>query len=95
MDNASRTSAYDDYGQGLFGNGYHPHPIGPGSKEPMVIVNGQYRNMIGWQSPDRSLAPSPQPGAGVGVRLGKQRNGKYVIGIDWDHDDLAKGPSSS
>jgi hypothetical protein len=88
MDSAI-TSAYDDYGQKLFENGYHAHPIGPGTKEPQVIVNGQYRNMIGWQSPDRSKAPSPQPGAGVGVRLGLQRNGKYQIGIDWDHDELA------
>jgi hypothetical protein len=55
----------------------------------MVCVNGEYKEIVGWTQPDRRMAPSPQPGAGVGVRLGKQRNGKYVVGIDWDHDELA------
>src|SRR5262249_5018162 len=32
---------------------------------------------------------SPQPGAGVGVRLGKQTDGSYLIAIDWDSEDAA------
>jgi hypothetical protein len=82
-------SAYDTCRLGLVANGYHPHPIGPGSKKPMVVVSGEYREMHAWQSPDRGLAPSPQPGAGVGVRLGLQRGSTYLVALDWDDDDLA------
>jgi hypothetical protein len=83
-------SAYDDNRLELIANGYHPHPIGPRSKKPMVIVDGEYREMVQWQSPDRGLAPSPQPGAGIGVRLGLQRNGVYLVALDWDDDKLSQ-----
>src|SRR5262249_52218772 len=69
--------------------GYHPHPIGPGTKKPMVIVDGEYREMVQWQSPNRSIAPSPQPGAGVGARLGPQCDGTWLVAFDWDDDDVA------
>ncbi len=83
------TSAYDDYRSALVGNGYTPHPIGPGTKKPMVIVDGEYKEIVAWQLPDRSMAPSPQPGAGVGVRLGLQRSGVYLVALDWDDEDVA------
>jgi hypothetical protein len=82
-------NAYDDHRGKLFENGYAPHPIGPGTKKPMVIVEGEYKEMMQWQVPGRTMAPSPQPGAGVGVRLGLQRNGLWLIGIDWDDESVA------
>jgi hypothetical protein len=83
-------SAYDSHRHGLVANGYHPHPIGPGTKKPMVIVNGEYREMLQWQLPDRGLAPSPQPGAGVGVRLGLQRGGAWLVALDWDDEKVSR-----
>lgn len=83
------TSAYDDHRSTLVENGYAPHPIGPGTKKPMVIVDGEYKEIVAWQLPDRSMAPSPQPGAGVGVRLGLQRSGVYLVALDWDNEDVA------
>ena len=88
---ATTQNAFDETRLMLVANGYHPHPIGPGSKKPMVIVDGEYREIVQWQSPDRGMAPSPQPGAGVGVRLGLQRGGAYLVALDWDDDDLALG----
>jgi hypothetical protein len=88
MDSATR-SAYDDYQPKLSANGYFALSIGPGTKAPMVIVNGKYENMVDWTAPGRRMAPLPQPGAGVGVRLGKQRGGGYLVALDWDNDTLA------
>jgi hypothetical protein len=90
MDNITTASAYDNNRLGLIANGYHPHPIGPGSKKPMVIVEGEYREIVQWQSPERAIAPSPQPGAGVGVRLGPQRGGAHLVALDWDDDKLSQ-----
>src|SRR3974390_1560764 len=89
MYSTTTASAYDSNRLGLVANGYHPHPIGPGSKKPMVIVDGEYKEMVQWQSPHRGMAPSPQPGAGVGVRLGLQHGGAYLVALDWDNESLA------
>src|SRR5215472_1244508 len=86
----SFASAYDTYRLTLVANGYHPLPIGPGTKKPMVCVNGEYREIEQWQAPHRSMAPSPQPGAGVGVRLGKQQGGAWLVAFDWDDDKVSQ-----
>ena len=89
MDSITATSAYDSNRLGLVANGYHPLPIGPGSKKPMVIVNGEYRDMVAWQDPSRRVIETSQPGAGLGVRTGRQRDGTYLIAIDLDDDAVA------
>jgi hypothetical protein len=82
-------SAYDDCQPKLSANGYFALSIGPGTKAPQVIVNGKFENMVDWTAPGRRMAPLPQPGAGVGVRLGKQRGGAYLVALDWDNEALA------
>src|SRR5262249_23070770 len=71
--------------------GYYPLVIGPGTKQPMEYVPSEdrYQLIRNWSHPRRPVDTSPQPGAGVGLRCGKQPDGTYVIGLDWDRDDAA------
>jgi hypothetical protein len=88
-------SAYDSHRTLYHANGYTAvHPIGPNTKVPMVFVNGEFKNMIGWQDLNRTMVTAPQPGAGIGVRLGLQRGGLYLIALDWD-DDVLSGVAMS
>ena len=84
------TSVYDHHRTPYHANGYTElHPIGPGTKVPMVFVDGEYKNMVAWQDPNRTIVTTPQPGAGIGVRLGRQRCGLYLVALDWDDEGLS------
>jgi hypothetical protein len=80
-------SAYDDIAPKLMERGYFPLPIGPGTKKPQRLVGSGYCDLAGWADPDARPETSPQPGAGVGLRLGKQPDGTFVVALDWDNDD--------
>jgi hypothetical protein len=80
-------SAYDDIAPKLMELGYHPLPIGPGTKKPQRLVGGGYCDLAGWADPDSQPETSPQPGAGISVRTGKQPDGTFVVALDWDNDD--------
>jgi hypothetical protein len=85
-------SVYDEHAPKLKELGYHPLPIGPGTKKPQHFVPGlnEFQDTPNWTHPARPVETSPQPGAGVGVRLGKQADGTYLVGIDWDFPDAAR-----
>jgi AAA domain/Bifunctional DNA primase/polymerase, N-terminal len=84
-------SVYDIHAPKLIELGYMPLPIGPGTKEPQSYVPSEkeYVGIINWPHPRFRPLTTPQPGAGIGVRLGKQADGTYVIGLDWDIEDAA------
>src|SRR5262249_31761299 len=69
----------------LIERGYFPLPIAPGTKAPHRYVPSENRFELfsGWQKRPDPIT-TPQPGAGIGVRLG---NG--VVGIDYDDEDAA------
>jgi hypothetical protein len=75
MNMHAMAGAYDQYWRLLRDNGYHPLPIIPDTKTPGVLVNGEWRKMVGWQDVNRRVIEMSQPGAGVAVRTGKQRSG--------------------
>jgi AAA domain/Bifunctional DNA primase/polymerase, N-terminal len=83
------TSVYDHHRTPYDANGYAVHPIGPDSKVPMVFKDGEYVKMVAWQDQNRTMVTTPQPGAGIGVRLGRQRCGLYLVAMDWDDDKLS------
>src|SRR5262245_24694499 len=87
----SEPSIYDTSAPKLMERGFYPLSIGPGVKKPQHYVPslGEFRDTQGWTHSARQPLTSPQPGAGVGVRLGKQPDGTYVVGLDWDDDDAA------
>src|SRR6516164_11637996 len=87
----SGPSAYDTHAPQLLARGFFPLSIGPGTKKPQHFVPSlnQYHDTTGWTHPARRPETSPQPGAGIGVRLGKQADGTYVIALDWDNEDAA------
>ena len=80
-------SAYDELAPKLMERGYFPLPIGPGTKKPQRLVGGGYCDLAGWADPDSQPETSPQPGAGLGLRTGKQPDGIFVVALDWDSDD--------
>jgi hypothetical protein len=84
-------SIYDTNAPALCALGYYVHPIGPGTKEPQCYVpsKGEYEGIRGWTHAKRPVETSPQPGAGIGLRTGKQPNGEWVVALDWDNEDAA------
>jgi AAA domain/Bifunctional DNA primase/polymerase, N-terminal len=80
-------SAYDDVAPKLLERGYFPLPIGPGTKKPQRLVGSGYCDLTGWADPGLRPETSPQPGAGIGLRLGRQPDGTFVVALDWDNDD--------
>ena len=87
----SESNVYDTYAPKLLERGFYPLPIGPNSKKPQHFVPSlnEFRDTQGWTHPARRPDTSPQPGAGIGVRLGKQADGSYLVAIDWDNDEAA------
>ena len=84
-------SAYDTHAPQLLARGFFPLSIGPGTKKPQHFVPSlnEFHDTQGWTHPGRRPESSPQPGAGVGVRLGKQADGTCVVALDWDNDAAA------
>jgi hypothetical protein len=87
----SDPSTYDIHAPQLLARGFFPLSIGPGTKKPQHFVPSlnQYRDTTGWTHPARPPETSPQPGAGIGVRLGEQADGTYVVALDWDDAEAA------
>ncbi len=79
------TDIYDGHAPLLKERGYFPLPIGPGTKAPHRYVprEKKYQGFSGWQERPEPLT-TPQPGAGIGVRLGAG-----IIGLDYDNEDAA------
>jgi hypothetical protein len=77
--------AYDTFAPLLIERGYFPLPIAPGSKAPHRYVPsvGGFALFTTWSERPDPLT-TPQPGAGVGVRLGAG-----IIGLDYDNEDAA------
>ena len=78
-------SVYNTFAPSLVERGYFPLPIAPGSKAPHRYTpsSGKFELFTGWQERPDPLT-TPQPGAGIGVRLG---NG--IVGLDYDNEDAA------
>src|SRR6516225_6735154 len=87
----SELSAYDIHAPQLLARGFYPLSIGPGTKKPQHFVPSLnvFHDTQGWTHPARRPKTSPQPGAGIGMRLGKQVDGTYVIAFDWDNEEAA------
>jgi|RhiMethySRZTD1v2_1073278.scaffolds.fasta_scaffold1333529_2 Bifunctional DNA primase/polymerase, N-terminal len=87
----SEPSIYDINAPRLIRLGLCPLPIGPGTKIPhhWVPSLGRYEKTCGWDDPRRPLETAPQPHAGIGVRLGRQVDGTYLVALDWDNEDAA------
>src|SRR6516164_187516 len=87
----SGPSTYDTHAPQLLARGFFPLSIGPATKKPQHFVPSlnEFHDTQGWTHPARQPETSPQPGAGIGVRLGKQADGTYVIALDWDNEDAA------
>jgi hypothetical protein len=87
----SELSTYDLHAPQLLARGFFPLPIGPGTKKPQHFVPSlsEFHDTTGWTHPQRRPETSPQPGAGIGVRLGQQADGTCVVALDWDNDDAA------
>ena len=84
-------SVYDLHAPKLAEFGYYPLSIMPGAKFPghNVPSLGEFEKTSGWQHPRRPIDTSPQPGAGIGLRCGRQPDGTNVVALDVDRDDLA------
>lgn len=62
--------------------GFHPLPLAPGEKFPASLQGDEYVKLTGWTT--RDVITSPQPGAGIGLLMGRG-----VVGLDIDTDDPA------
>jgi hypothetical protein len=84
-------SVYNEHAPKLIERGFYPLVIGPGTKKPQHYVPSlsEFHDTAGWTHEARPPDTSPQPGAGVGLRCGKQPDGTYVVALDWDRDDAA------
>jgi putative DNA primase/helicase len=87
----SDPSTYDLHAPQLLVGGFFPLSIGPGTKKPQHFVPSlnEFHDTRGWTHLARRPETSPQPGAGISARMGKQSNGTYVVALDWDNDKAA------
>jgi len=78
-------SVYNKFAPQLMEHGYFPLPIAPGSKAPHRYVpsKNRFELFAGWSERPEPIT-TPQPGAGVGVRLGKG-----VVALDYDNEEAA------
>src|ERR1043166_1723840 len=81
---AMHTDIYDELAPALVAKGLRPVPIGPGTKTPCVWLRerGEYVPLPDWQI--RPPITAPQPGAAVGVVMGRG-----IGALDLDEDDIA------
>jgi AAA domain/Bifunctional DNA primase/polymerase, N-terminal len=81
---ARAMSVYEAHAPLLVALGLCPLPIEPGTKRPALYTGGGYAPMVNWTT--RPPITAPQPGAGIGVRLGD-----VLVALDIDTDDAAIG----
>jgi hypothetical protein len=84
MNDAQAMSVYDAHAPLLIALGLCPLPIEPGTKRPALYAGGGFAPMVNWTT--RPPITAPQPGAGIGVRLGD-----VLVALDIDTDDAAIG----
>jgi hypothetical protein len=79
------TDIYDGFAPLLKERGFFPLPIGPGTKAPHRFMPSkkEFVLFVGWQERPARLT-TPQPNAGIGVRLGAG-----IVGLDYDNEDAA------
>jgi hypothetical protein len=84
-------SAYDTYAPKLTALGLIPLPVGPGTKQPQSWVpsEGCFKDLPSWNHERFRPRTTPQPGAGIAVRCGLQPNGKWLVALDLDSEDVA------
>jgi hypothetical protein len=82
------SSPYDTFAPKYIERGHLPLPIEPGKKWP-AFWNGQnYTLLAGWTT--KPPITTPQPGAGIGLRLGVASGLDYVlVGLDLDDEEVA------
>jgi Bifunctional DNA primase/polymerase, N-terminal len=78
-------SVYNTFAPQLVERGYFPLPIAPGSKAPHRYVPSENRFELfsGWSERPEPLT-TPQPNAGIGVRMGKG-----IVALDYDNEEAA------
>jgi hypothetical protein len=84
-------SAYDLNAPKLLELGYRVLCIGPGTKKPRhySLHSKKYWDTYRWNDPQRPPDKPPQPGAGIGILLGEQADGTWIVALDFDNDDAA------
>jgi hypothetical protein len=87
----SEISVYNKFAPRLVELGYLPLALGPKSKIPQSWIPSEQRfvNTEGWNHPNFQPRTTPQPGAGIGVRCGRQADGSYLVGLDADSEAAA------
>jgi hypothetical protein len=78
-------NVYNTFAPQLVERGYFPLPIAPGSKAPHRYVpsKNKFELFFGWHERPDPIT-TPQPGAGVGVRMGKG-----IVALDYDNEEAA------
>jgi hypothetical protein len=78
-------SVYNKFAPQLMERGYFPLPIAPGSKAPHRYIpsKNKFELFVGWNERPDPIT-TPQPGAGIGVRLGRG-----VVALDYDNEEAA------
>jgi hypothetical protein len=87
----SEISVYNKFAPRLVELGYLPLALGPKIKIPQSWIPSEQRfvNTEGWNHPNFQPRTTPQPGAGIGVRCGRQADGSYLVGLDADSEPTA------
>jgi hypothetical protein len=80
--------AYDTFASKYIERGLPPLPIEPGKKWPASWNGRGYTLLAGWTT--KPPITTPQPGAGIGLRLGVSIGLDYVlVGLDLDDEEVA------
>jgi AAA domain/Bifunctional DNA primase/polymerase, N-terminal len=79
---------YDTFAPKYIERGLPPLPIEPGKKWPACWNGQSYTLLAGWTT--KPPITTPQPGAGIGLRLGVAIGLDYVlVGLDLDDEEVA------
>jgi hypothetical protein len=79
---------YDTFAPRYIARGLPPLPIEPGKKWPASWNGQSYTLLAGWTT--KPPITTPQPGAGIGLRLGVAIGLDYVlVGLDLDDEEVA------
>jgi hypothetical protein len=79
---------YDTFAPKYIERGLFPLPVEPGRKWPAYWNGQSYTLLAGWTT--KPPITTPQPGAGIGLRLGVASGLDYVlVGLDLDDEEVA------